>query len=484
MQSDNWDNYIDRLKYCFEANGITADAVQRANFYTVCGSQVYDTILALITPRKSNEVTFSEIEYILTKHFSPKPNEISVSYQFYKCDQDQSESVSAYIARVRKLSAGCNFTDLERMLRDRLVCGMINKKLQYELLKKDNLCYEHVVEAMLSSESAGRDVRMMNAAGSYVHKDVSSSSEVASPQSPYEPMDVNAMQLRRSYNTTRLCYRCGDRHGGECRFINAVCHYCKKRGHIEKICTSKKKNTNKVNYADNENNIQLNGIYNLKSSFTRIPAYSITLLLNGVPVRMEVDSGAAYSIVNQQTWEKLNDSSVLSVLPNKLCTWNNSPVQVLGQTLVQVKYKNIKCALNIVVARGVGPNLIGRNWFRQLGITLNINIIDLDMTGVDKVISKYPNVFKEGLGTYRGFFVDIQVKPNCCPKFLKARPSDVILTNEEEQEEKEERREKSGVDEVEHSACDELTHKAQQKGKNSDSSEDIVLVPDEDQWAV
>ncbi|XP_061379252.1 uncharacterized protein K02A2.6-like [Danaus plexippus] len=149
---------------------------------------------------------------------------------------------------------------------------------------------------------------------------------------------------------------------------------------------------------------------------------------------MEVDSGAAYSIVNQQTWEKLNDSSVLSVLPNKLCTWNNSPVQVLGQTLVQVKYKNTKFALNIVVGRGVGSNLIGRNWFRQLGITLNINIIDLDMTGVDKVISKYLNVFKEGLGTYRGNPVDIQVKPNCYPRFLKARPVPYALKERIENE--------------------------------------------------
>lgn len=56
-QAGNWDNYIDRLKFCFEANGIVIDNVKRANFVTVCGSQVYETLLALITPRKATEVT-------------------------------------------------------------------------------------------------------------------------------------------------------------------------------------------------------------------------------------------------------------------------------------------------------------------------------------------------------------------------------------------------------------------------------------------
>jgi hypothetical protein len=108
-QTDNWDIYLDRLKFCFEANGILSDHVKRANFITVCGTRVYETLLALITPRKASDVTFNEIVTILTKHFSPKPNEISVSYKFYKRDQKRDESAAEYIAQLRKLSSGCNF---------------------------------------------------------------------------------------------------------------------------------------------------------------------------------------------------------------------------------------------------------------------------------------------------------------------------------------------------------------------------------------
>ena len=43
---DIWDNYIDRLKFCFEANGIMLDGAKRANFFTVCGAEVFETFLA------------------------------------------------------------------------------------------------------------------------------------------------------------------------------------------------------------------------------------------------------------------------------------------------------------------------------------------------------------------------------------------------------------------------------------------------------
>lgn len=194
-QTDNWDIYFDRLKFCFEANGVITDSSKRANFFTVCGSRVFETLLALITPRKASEVTFNEIEIVLTKHYSPRPNEISVSFQFYKRDQKHDESAADYIAQLRKLSSGCNFVDLERMLRDRLVCGMRDGRLQYELLKRDKLRYQDVVDAMLSSESVGRDVRMIQVSASVtadttVAPVLSRTTYTTSP-SGSEPMNLN-----------------------------------------------------------------------------------------------------------------------------------------------------------------------------------------------------------------------------------------------------------------------------------------------------
>ncbi|KAM3961452.1 LOW QUALITY PROTEIN: uncharacterized protein ACR2FA_004568 [Aphomia sociella] len=365
-ETDNWDNYLDRLNYCFEANGIHSESVKKANFFTVCGSQVFETCLALITPRKSSEVTFSEIETILTKHYSPKPNEISMSYKFYKRDQQEGERASDYIAELRKISSNCNFTDLERMLRDRLVCGMSDRRLQYDLLKKDNLSYQDVVDAVLSAESAGRDVRMIQTGSvgatvpSAFAASAATSDEPTSQPAP-EPMDINAVQMK---SNMRLCYRCGDRHGGVCRFVNTICRFCKKRGHIEKVCITKKRNGNKdCNFMEDDGDTYIGGIYNVTATH-RVPPYEVGLTLNGMPVIMQVDSGASFSLVNERTWFALQAGPApprLRTPPHALRTWTDAPVALHGQARLRVQYKDTTCVLNVFVAKGNGPNLLGRD---------------------------------------------------------------------------------------------------------------------------
>nr|XP_034833643.1 uncharacterized protein K02A2.6-like [Maniola hyperantus] len=421
---DIWDNYIDRLKFCFEANGIMLDGAKRANFFTVCGAEVFETFLALITPRKASDVTFVEIEAILTKHYSPKPNEISMSYKFDTRNQNTNENASEYIAQLRKISSKCNFMELERMLRDRLVCGMKDRRLQYELLKKDNLRYQDVVDAMLAAETAGKDCHMIQSSTSTDSSCTSSNGAAATTNqgSSVEAMDINAVQTKTNI---RLCYRCGDRHGGECRFVNATCRFCKKIGHIEKICLLKKKSKKSINFTDDEIATHLNGLYSIQCD-TKVAPFVVEVLLEGIPVILQVDTGASFSIVNERTWKKIkcqNLHIILQPVSLTLRTWTETPVMLLGQTKLQVQYKDIKCTLNIIVAKGGGPNLLGRDWLTPLNIALNINFMsNSDLMNIDKTISKYSDIFRDGLGTFTGDPITIHLKPDATPRFLKARP--------------------------------------------------------------
>ena len=329
------------------------------------------------------------------------------------------------------------------MLRDRLVCGMKDHKLQYDLLKKDNLNYDKVVEAMLASESAGKDVRMIQNATDYTGNVTSGLEQTTASASTTltaapEPMDINVVQ---SQSNIRLCYRCGDRHSGECRFAKVTCRYCKKIGHLEKVCITKKKSLSRiVSYTDeDESKVQLNGLYNFGSSSLRIPAYELNVYLNGVPVTMQVDSGAGFSLVNERTWRRLGVAgprAALRAAPNTLRTWTATPVTVLGQTTVLVQFNDIKCNLSVIVARGTtGPNLIGRDWFSALKIKVCINSLsDVNKSTTNESVSKYAEVFKEGLGTYRGDPVAIHLKPNATPRFLKARPVPFAIRDRVEKE--------------------------------------------------
>ena len=68
-------------------------------------------------------------------HRELKPSVIVQHYQFNSCHHATSETVVEYIAALRKLAEHCNFEyTLDKMLWDRLVCGIANPAVQKHLL--------------------------------------------------------------------------------------------------------------------------------------------------------------------------------------------------------------------------------------------------------------------------------------------------------------------------------------------------------------
>ena len=79
------------------------------------------------------------LEY-LENHLVGQVNEIYESYRFFSRQQEEFESISSYVAAVRTLAGTCNFGNLrERLIRDRIVCGIRNKALQKALLTEPKL---------------------------------------------------------------------------------------------------------------------------------------------------------------------------------------------------------------------------------------------------------------------------------------------------------------------------------------------------------
>ena len=61
----------------------------------------------------------------MTNHENPKRNLIVERSQFNMRSRKRGESVSQYMAELRRLSQYCEYGDsLDSMLRDRLVCGI------------------------------------------------------------------------------------------------------------------------------------------------------------------------------------------------------------------------------------------------------------------------------------------------------------------------------------------------------------------------
>ncbi|KFD69447.1 hypothetical protein M514_07922, partial [Trichuris suis] len=95
----------------------------------------------------------------------------------------------------------------------------------------------------------------------------------------------------------------------------------------------------------------------------------------------------------------------------------------LGSITVSAARDSRSAKLKLLVARGSGPSLLGRNWFAPLGISLVYHLREKDRKGhIAKMKSDFAEVFQEGLGKYKGPTVSLSVLPDVEPKFMKSRP--------------------------------------------------------------
>ena len=155
----------------------------------------------LVYPNLLKDKLYADLVAALKKHYEPTPLVIAECFHFHRCSQAVGESISEYMAELRRLSTHCQFGEFldEALLklRDRLACGLRNEAIRKKLLMEDEL---------------GLSVGM-------------------------EAADKNARSLKESDTTVNQVtphlksrYRCGRKSHDQkdCKFRNADCHNCGK----------------------------------------------------------------------------------------------------------------------------------------------------------------------------------------------------------------------------------------------------------------
>ena len=163
-QVEDWTCYTERLENYFVANKIDAEAAdqRRAILLSVCGPTTYQLIRNLVQPDAPTTKSYAALVKLVKDHLSPKPSSIVARKNFHTRSRRPDESVSDYMAALRKLSEDCGFGDtLNAMLLDRLVCGCNDRRLQCKLLSEDDLDYAKAMKLALAVESAEQGTKQL-----------------------------------------------------------------------------------------------------------------------------------------------------------------------------------------------------------------------------------------------------------------------------------------------------------------------------------
>ena len=423
-ESETIKDYLERVQLYIEANAIPEDR-RRAVLLSVVGSKTYAVLSDLLAPALPREKTFAEISAALTKHFEPKRVVIAERFHFHQRAQLPGESMADYEASLRRLATNCQFGEfLTQALRDRFVCGLCNASVQRRLLSEKDLTHTRAMELAQGMEAAESNAKALKGT---------------------EPA-ILQLGPQTTAPTRMQCTRCGRKNHTpqDCYFKDAKCNVCGKTGHISTVSRSRQRevssqgrqregssqgrrpqrrhDTKWVANENDEGGNAANEEFRLFSVGER-SSKPITLEVqaNGKALKMEIDTGAALSIISEETRQRtfpdepLHDSAII------LKTYTGEQIGVTGQLNLRVAYEGQKQNLVLIVVEGNGPSLFGRNWMKYIRPNWNQIATVHSTNRLQSILDKHEAVFKNELGRIRSHTAILKVKTDAVPKFCRAR---------------------------------------------------------------
>ncbi|XP_025758532.1 uncharacterized protein K02A2.6-like [Oreochromis niloticus] len=433
---EQWATYIERFEHYILANDIQPEK-RVPVLLSVMGPKTYGLLRNLVAPSKPGTMQYDNIVGVLQAHFAPKPLVIAERFRFHKRNQGEEETVAQYVAVLKRLSEHYEFgAYLEDALRDRFVCGLKCETVQKRLLTEKDLTFRKAVDYAVSAETATREVQQLSGS-----------------------LKVNAVLSQKGDK----CRRCGKMNhtDDDCWYKDRDCHQCGRKGHTKRMCKGRTRSSQDWNRKAKEGKPELKGyavknrakdkkrrihhvaaeesgsegtrpdtdseleLYSLsrKEKYSRI---SLMPVVNGKKMEMELDTGAAVSLI---PWEQYK--SMLSQLPLQptdimLKTYTGEPLAPEGVIKVQVELNKQRATLPLYVVKVDAPPLFGREWLR----VIKLNWKDLKMIhareqsgndNLEAVLKKHSAVFSKELGTMKGIKARLTLRPDSVPKFCPPR---------------------------------------------------------------
>ena len=117
------------------------------------GNKIYALLRTIVYPKRPRDLSFVEIVDNFTKHLDPKPTVTAERFKFHKAEQQESESIRDFLARLKKLAETCEFRGYrEETIRVRFVCGLNERTIERKLLAVTDLTLQSAVEKTCAAE--------------------------------------------------------------------------------------------------------------------------------------------------------------------------------------------------------------------------------------------------------------------------------------------------------------------------------------------
>ena len=450
--SELWTDYWSRFKTFVEAHSVPES--RQAKVFLTNQSPVHYKLLdnmakQLAPPKEINSLTLEEVAEFMKEQFHPKRFIVRERYKFWSdMGRKPGENIHELVARIRQDAVTCDFAAItkpqDEAMRTRFMCSVSNEAVLKALfkIKDDELSFTRAIEIATEIEDAAKCAKetVYGDEKSQVSKIRKSSATTKLSTKNFmstKPQKTPFRQKQKYDFPQGTCGRCGgsSHSGKDCRFRTAECRFCKKTGHIERVCLQKKKSP-------------LSKIETISTvtKINKVPQLRMDLLLRNRKVNLEIDTGAGANFISTEVWHELGKPSLHKTKDKfQSASKHQMPIQRCFNCDVNREGSPPE-SVGFVVTEVPHLNILGRSAIQQLGISVdellqNSTIHKMEssqkptkrtdatvlQTSCKQLCSEFKTLFSPGLGLLKDFELDVKFKEDSSPVFCKPRPVPIAL---------------------------------------------------------
>ncbi|XP_055307420.1 uncharacterized protein LOC129571627 [Sitodiplosis mosellana] len=454
VNDDKWKIWKQRLGIHFAEINCTDE---NAILLKSVGTPALELLTNLCDPIEPMKKEFTELLDILDEHYTPPTIVYHERKIFHDAIRDDSESVSAWYARIKKLALQCKYgTDLDVMVKDKFITQLPEKiftrlceedeKLTLANAFKKSLILE--TKFALRKEGTDSDVNLVRLPRANQNQRNRNSS------------NNNNNSSKQPHGKKTACTRCGwkTHEANNCAYKEATCHSCSKKGHLSTVCRNKNKknfnfidpnsnNDNSVSYVNSfsDGNLFDFRLYSLADDESK-ELYWLKVVFGGTEMDIACDTGAPRTFVPRTFYEKHLSQYPLTKCNIPYRNYGGIKIDLIGECLPSITYSGTNRRITVVVTDANAPPLLGRNFLRAFGFLLvqsnpnneiHVHSIESETQHfpiiVNQIKSEFSDLFDGQLGKYNVCEVSLQIDSDAKPIFCKPRSIPIAWKSEIEQ---------------------------------------------------
>ena len=399
--AENWRRFEQQFEIYVAASDKekASDAIKVALLLNFAGEDAIEVFNTFKFTNEADKKVLKTVKEKFEEYCNPRKNVVFERYVYWKTIQ-QDEPIDHFVTTLKQKIKSCEYPAaiVDDMVRDKLVFGVRDDTVKERLLRENDLTLNKALGICRASEQSKEHLKQMKSAQS-------------------QACEVDSISRRRQEPPVSKkekpwkCKFCGTSHKPRaCPAYGKTCNWCKKVGHFESECFSKKKNVNAIAESHpDEDEAKQNFCYSVESNGGQ-PDYSLTATVDGKPLTMKIDTGAD---VNVLSITKLRDLGLASKIENRnysLTVYGGDKVKVVGKVSLACQYKNKFCVLTFCVVDKNSPAILGKPGIEEFGLIKRIYNVEND----DPLLQEFSDVFK-GLGLIKDVEYKIRLKPDAVP---------------------------------------------------------------------